>query len=967
MDKQLWSQVEALFDQAVQLSPVERVAFIENATRDHPELKREIDSLLKHHVPETASSQFEPGPAMRDAIQSIVEQFETDRSMAFPGETLRPEGLGGEDEAAVNLALTLEAKNPDFAVSNVINRGGMGTVFRVFEKTLQRDIAVKVLHSSRVDQLATARFIRESKLAAGVQSDYVVEIFAVQDDLELPYLAMELVDGPSIREIIESVGPLQPVDAARFARQIAMGLQACHDALLIHRDVKPANIMIENRPVDAAADSANAGRRAKLIDFGIAKDLEDSEATIEQVGAGTPAYMSPEQVLNPKQVDQRCDVYGLGATLYQMLVGEPPFRGSTHMILKKIGNSDPAPPRSLDDRIPKDLESICLKALSAEPKHRYSTALTMAQDLQRFLDGRPTEARPITSFEKFRKWCGRNKRLAATSLAAAGFLIVLTISALTFSLILMSKDREIALQKQQNIEARVQAVVDSDPGALSASIDSILPLEPQTRDALQAQFESKQNRLNRRVNAAVALSFDSPPAAEFVLERVDRLFTSPEVCKIVLAALRNHTDPIPLLQASLDQTNSVDGKAKRIIMLAQFGEWGEWQKATSPTANPEIRTAIVHGFADWHGDISGLVDTLKDGLTDKWLWTVCQAIALIDQRSLNQDSVDDVVRFLQDVFQQTHHYGARASAEAALKRWGVRLIDDADVVSKSNWKVLDNGIRLVPIEPGKMLLGRIDSSSRFQGFPPHEVEITKPFYIADTETTVEQYREFLMANGDSIESKESLANQWDLNPNISPSNDHPAQMVTWIEAARFCNWLSKRHGLTPAYRQSDQRLKLQLSDGDVEVANWTLDPTSMGFRLPTEAEWEFACRCYSETPYHFGSDAELFKYYGLASQFTTLAAGRVRSTLPNANGLFDMHGNVWEWCHDWYSEISRDSLTDPLGPLEPSTEYGAPGRIYRGGGVGTFSGRIDSESRGRDSPDSKYDNLGFRVVLPVVR
>ena len=189
-------------------------------------------------------------------------------------------------------------------------------------------------------------------------------------------------------------------------------------------------------------------------------------------------------------------------------------------------------------------------------------------------------------------------------------------------------------------------------------------------------------------------------------------------------------------------------------------------------------------------------------------------------------------------------------------------------------------------------------------------------------------------------------------------------MVSWYDAVKFCNWLSESGGLLPAYRLADEPLQLQVRGQEIEIENWVLVPAANGFRLPTEAEWEFACRCYSQTNYYYGNDPELFKYYGLGSQFTSLPAAPVRSHLPNAFGLFDMHGNVWEWCQDWYSDLTDQPLVDPFGPDKPVVENGI-GRVYRGGGVGTFSGQIDSESRGQAAPNVMYDNLGFRVVLPA--
>ena len=509
MDKQLWGQIEDLFDKVVSLPRSQRPSFIDQATRHNDRVRRELMSLLEHHEENTSNlPEFESAVELRQAIEDVVNQFEKNNSVR--NSAALDADSDQEIKAHVDeLVRRLQSGNSDLEIRDVISHGGMGTVFRGFQKTLQREVAVKVLHVAIIDKQIHKRFVWESRSAAAVASDHVVEIFSVNDDADLPYLVMELIDGPSLRTLIQTSGPLKPRLAARIAWQVAGGLQACHERQLIHRDVKPANIMLEER----ATDETGKGRyRAKLIDFGIAQDLSDAERTFEQPNAGTPAYMSPEQVLNPKKVDHCSDVYGLGASLYQMLIGEPPFRGSYHMILKQIGNSDPTPLRQLDDRIPRDLESICLKALSTDPKRRYHSARAMAEDLQNFIDRKPTTARPISKLEKLQKWCGRNRRLAAMTIAAVSFLLLLTLGSIIFSLTLLAKNREIARQQRVNVQTRVQALLDSDPGALQSSIQSLLPLETPVIEMLQTEFGAEANSFNQRFNAAAALSYADPGA-----------------------------------------------------------------------------------------------------------------------------------------------------------------------------------------------------------------------------------------------------------------------------------------------------------------------------------------------------------------------------------------------------------------------------------------------------------------------
>ena len=199
--------------------------------------------------------------------------------------------------------------------------------------------------------------------------------------------------------------------------QVALALDAAHAAGLIHRDVKPGNILI-----DGETD------RAKITDFGLARALAaPSGLTREGVLAGTPTYMSPEQARGEPNLDPRTDVYSLGATLYEALTGETPFRGAPHLVLRRVIEEDPRSLRQYSDQVPRDLETICLKAMAKEPERRYQTAGALAKDLARWLGGEPIQARPVGRPERIYRWCRRNPRVAglAASLAVtllAGFL-----------------------------------------------------------------------------------------------------------------------------------------------------------------------------------------------------------------------------------------------------------------------------------------------------------------------------------------------------------------------------------------------------------------------------------------------------------------------------------------------------------------------------------------------------------------
>jgi serine/threonine-protein kinase len=289
-----------------------------------------------------------------------------------------------------------------------LGRGGMGIVLRGWDGELQRRVAIKVLRPELAHARARARFVREAQAAARVRHDHIVGVYAVASPPDgPPYLAMEYVAGPTLADRIRTEQRLAPLEVASLCAQAADGLTAAHAAGLIHRDIKPSNILIDP-----------ATGRARIGDFGLAQITAlPSDLTQEGTIPGTPAYMSPEQAQGGEHLDSRADIYSLGATLYEALTGEVPFRGTTAMVLKQVQEDEPRPPRRLNDRVPRDLETICLKALAKQPGRRYPSAESFAADLRRWQRGEPIQARPAGAAERLWRWC-RRKRLVAAMAAA---------------------------------------------------------------------------------------------------------------------------------------------------------------------------------------------------------------------------------------------------------------------------------------------------------------------------------------------------------------------------------------------------------------------------------------------------------------------------------------------------------------------------------------------------------------------
>jgi len=300
-----------------------------------------------------------------------------------------------------------------------LGRGGMGVVYKGYDAALGRAVAIKVLRPELGHAEGRDRFLREARAVAQLRHENVVRVHAVADPADgLPYFVMEYVAGPTLAELVHSRGPLDPREAAALAAGVADGLAAAHAVGLVHRDVKPGNVLLDP-----------AGGVPKLVDFGLVKRLDDGDVTRPGAVVGTPNYLAPEQV-SPKvgPVGPATDVHGLGALLYELLTGRPPFLGGELTdTLRQVLTEEPIPVRRLRPGVPADLETICARALAKVPGRRYASAAALAADLRRWLAGEPIHARPVGRAERLWLWCKRSPRTALLAATALGLLLVLAI------------------------------------------------------------------------------------------------------------------------------------------------------------------------------------------------------------------------------------------------------------------------------------------------------------------------------------------------------------------------------------------------------------------------------------------------------------------------------------------------------------------------------------------------------------
>jgi serine/threonine-protein kinase len=850
----------------------------------HELLKLELELRMKVGELPTAQEYRVRFPDAADAVDEIcrrAQEPENGQSTAID-QTLGPGATHADDVRLDALTKDLDPGRladlgpvdgalgrlvGEYVILDRLGSGGMGVVYRAFQRGAGRPVALKLIKTDwrgestdGSNHEAEIRFQHEAKALARLEHDHIVPLYDVGHADGLLFFSMRLINGRSLGQMVLSDGPLPPRRAAYYVEAIARAVQYAHDHHVLHRDIKPGNILVDEND------------RPYLIDLGLAKSLEATDyTTLTGKVMGTAEYMSPEQAKDAKDVKAATDVYGLGATLFTLLTGRPPFAGPTPVaVLRKVIDEEPAWPRERDKPVGRELKAICLKCLEKNPSQRIPSAGELATELKKYLMYERCSYTLPGPGTRLIKWVRRQPwRAAAAGLA----FVALSIMAFSWAWISHRDRTNVAfflndLQKIQlaDLPPRIGQMA-SHRGSLTPRLRKLLGDSPSQSEA--------------RSRVLLALLPGEPERAG---ELADRLLSCEvEEHWVIREALREHWQRVaPKIHQTLANPRSEPGRRIRAAaaLIAMDSPtvpagtaWSQLRLAQDPGARVELMEWLVQSKIDPEV-LTGHLESERDP-SIRLAAILC--LADLDGDQPAEPSLASITQLIA-LYRQDQDSGVHSSIAYLLRKWGrgddVKRIDQ-ELTGKPNdsrrWYVNSQGHTMAVIGDDD-LASRLKLSRRF----------SYRFAIATTETTFRQYLKF--------DPKHRARRASVGLPESSP--DAPVEYVTYDEAAGYCNWLSKQEGLPQeqlCYVPGDAR-------GGMLMAPDYL--SRRGYRLPNLEEWEYAARAGTSTDRYFGQSLDHATRYVWYRRNTSEYALPVGLKRPNDFGLFDVIGNVVEWCYN---------------------------------------------------------------------
>jgi serine/threonine protein kinase/formylglycine-generating enzyme required for sulfatase activity len=499
-------------------------------------------------------------------------------------------------------------------------------------------------------------------------------------------------------------------------------------------------------------------------------------------------------------------------------------------------------------------------------------------------------------------------------------------------------------------ESLVNLVANAAPQGVAAAIEHLKPVETQCLPVLRDRFEDLPKDSSQRLHLAFALASLGNVQEDFLLEHIAILPVS-EANNMMAALSAGKTNLGPKLLQKIEQKKNPELQARFAMMLLHLGDPRGAERVLALKEDPSPRTAFIHNFAAWHGSLESLPVLLRASHNADFQSGICAAIGLLDKDSLTLDERARLMETCQYLYVHTMDGGVHSAAGWSLRNWNQKLPQLAETKpdpSRPGWFVNGRGMTMVRIPAGQFTMGDSELPRKMR----RPVTISRPFYLCDREAWVDLYRQFLRDPDSSIEKPKEGWKDRGYEP------ERALGSVSWVDALLFCNWLSYREGRKPCY---SKRLEDRSGAKAARELDWTCDFGADGYRLPNEAEWEYACRARSTTAYTFGNDVKLLPFYAFFIANSDQQTWPGRQKLPNGWGLFDVHGNIAEWC--WQEEGSLSEGTKPAS--EQSSTFNRP---CRGGDLFSearhaSSGFVLKSVDGR----ARLPYIGFRVLCSVER